>query len=105
MSADDRGTCYSENEVVAWKTEEVGGSRRITEHVGFSAVCLYVWTLQAAYRGFRQQRGHHRDERPHKCVSPDPLHEDILYTFIVYLPVVCSVNLSILAREILRNVM
>ena len=76
MTEVDGCSCCTENEAVARKMEEVGGVRRITEIAGFIACCLNVWSLQTAYYGYRQQHGHHRHERLHKCVGPHPLYGD-----------------------------
>ena len=41
----------------------------ITQHPGFNSVCPDVHVLQTAYFGYRQDHGHHHDERTHKYTS------------------------------------
>ena len=38
----------------------------ITDHEGFSSVCLDVWVLQTAYFAYRQQFGDMDEERVHE---------------------------------------
>ena len=50
--------CCREHDKITQKMEQDGVSDLcITQHPGFSAVCLNVWVLQAAYFQYHQEHG------------------------------------------------
>uniref|UniRef100_A0A1X7T1Y1 P2X purinoreceptor 7 intracellular domain-containing protein n=1 Tax=Amphimedon queenslandica TaxID=400682 RepID=A0A1X7T1Y1_AMPQE len=53
--------CCRDIQAIMSKINEVNDTqvKCITEHPGFSAVCLNVWVLQTAYAQYRQQYGNY----------------------------------------------
>ena len=56
MPTGEECICCCEIARVVDKLEEIGAPC-ITEHEGFNAVCLNMWTLQTAYYQYKQQYG------------------------------------------------
>ncbi len=59
MPTQDECLCCREIEKIVDKVDDLGDSNVvcITDHPGFSSVCLNPWVLQAAYYQYRQQHG------------------------------------------------
>ena len=60
--------CCQEIAATASKSEASVSGGRITDHEGFSAVCLNVWVLQAGFFSYRYHYGT-RDVPTHECTS------------------------------------
>ena len=59
--------CKEITQVVGKLSEDDPSIMCVTDHSGFSAVCLNVWVLQTAYYMYRQHYGAGR--------HPPPIHE------------------------------